>query len=378
MKKNIKQLVFTSILVLTLTGCTKYLKSDDNKSVINPKTGQSLTENILCRPTDESTIKLYLENGVDLSKLPYCSCEEEYVDESKYKLKEEKKDPENVEVSEKEDKKESSKDTKKESKNESKKEEEKEEKSEETTKDEKTKCKEFKITSGGYDGIWSSIFVKPLAWLILFLGKYFNSFGLGLIAITIIIRLIMYPLTKKTAMQSELMKKIQPELDRLEKKYEKKDQNDRDVMMAKSQEMMAIYKKHNFNPMSGCLTSFIQLPIFIAFLEAINRVPAIFEEKFLGLHLGTSPSVGIGNGNWLYIVIVILVGATTWYSFAKAGNSGGNEQQQKQTKMMMNGFAIMITVMSIFMTTALGIYWTVSNIFTLAQNYLVKRRMKND
>ena len=374
MKKSVKQLIIAIILVLTLTGCTKYLKGKDNKSVINPKTGQSLTENILCRPTDEETIKLYLENGIDLSKLPYCSCEEEYVDESKYKLVEDKKEQEVVEEESKEE------DSKKETKKETKKEETKEESDEETEeiKEEKTKCKEFKVTSGGYDGIWSSIFVKPLAWLILFLGKYCSNYGLGLIVITIIIRLVMYPLTKKTAAQSEMMKKIQPELDRLEKKYEKKDQNDREVMMAKSQEMMAIYKKHNFNPMTGCLTSFLQLPIFIAFLEAINRVPAIFEETLLGLQLGTTPSVGISHGSWLYVIVVILVGITTYLSFAKAGNSGGNEQQQKQTKMMMNGFAIMITVMSIFMTTALGIYWTVSNLFTLGQNYLVKRRMQND
>ena len=187
----------------------------------------------------------------------------------------------------------------------------------------------------------------------------------------------MYPLTKKTAAQSETMKKIQPELDKLEKKYAKKDQNDREAMMAKSQEMMAIYKKHNFNPMTGCLTSFLQLPIFIAFLEAINRVPAIFEETLLGLQLGTSPSAAFGQGKWFYIVVVIMVGLSTYFSFAKSA-ANGSGQNQKQTKMMMNGFAIMITVMSIFMTTALGIYWTVSNLFTLAQNYLVKRRMQND
>lgn len=359
MKKSIKQLIIASILVLTLTGCTKYLKGSDNKSVINPKTGQSLTENILCRPTDEETIKLYLENEVDLSKLPYCYCDDEYVtDASKYELpkKEEKTD----EVTEEVKKEETAKT---------------EDVAEEA--EEKVKCKEFKVTSGGYEGLWTSIFVKPLAWLILFIGKYVNSFGLGLILTSILIRLVMYPLTRKTAAQSEMMKKIQPELDKLEKKYANKDQNDREVMMAKSQEMMAIYKKNNFNPMAGCLTSFLQLPIFIAFLEAINRVPAIFEENFLGLHLGTSPSVGIGSGNWLYLIVIILVGASTWFAFTKSASTGAGANQ-KQTKMMMNGFAIMITVMSIFMTTALGIYWTVSNLFTLVQNYLVKRRMQND
>ena len=138
--------------------------------------------------------------------------------------------------------------------------------------------------------------------------------------------------------------------------------------------MMAIYKKNNFNPMTGCIASLLQLPIFIAFLEAINRIPALFEEKFLGLHLGTSPSVGIGNGNYLYIIVILVVGVTTFFSFKNTSSTGGNEAQQKQTKTMMNVFLVMIVVMSIFMTTALGLYWSVSNLFTLGQNYLVKRR----
>ena len=369
MKNSIKKTLILGLMLFTLTGCTKVLKDSDKKSVINPKTGQSLTENILCRPTDEETIKLYLENGVDLEKLPYCVCDEEYVtDESKYKLPAKEETVENSE--------EDIKENKETTKVEETKKEEKEETTDTNTVEEKTKCKAFKVTTGGYEGLWTSIFVKPLAWLILFLGKYLSNFGLGLIAVTILIRLVMYPLTRKTAMQSEMMKKIQPELDKLEKKYEKKDQNDRQVMMAKSQEMMAIYKKNNFNPMTGCLASLIQLPIFIAFLEAINRIPALFEEKFLGLHLGTSPSVGIGNGNWWYVIIILVVGVTTFFSFKNTASTG-NEAQQKQTKTMMNVFLVMIVVMSIFMTTALGVYWSVSNLFTMGQNYLVKRRAQD-
>ena len=367
MRNSIKKTVLLGLVLFALTGCTTYLKDSDNKSVINPKTGQSLTENILCRPTDEETIKLYLENGIDLSSLPYCVCDDEYVtNDSKYKLPEK----------EEENKEEIKEDTKKEEKKEEVKVPTPSEATEEVKEEEKTQCKAFKVTSGGYEGLWTSIFVKPLAWLILFFGKYLSNFGLGLIAVTLLIRLVLYPLTRKTAMQSEVMKNIQPELDRLEKKYEKKDQNDRQVMMAKSQEMMAIYKKNNFNPMTGCLTSLIQLPIFIAFLEAINRIPALFEEKFLGLHLGTSPSVGIGNGNWLYVIVIIVVGITTFISFKNTA-SAGNEATQKQTKTMMNVFLVMIVVMSIFMTTALGLYWSVSNLFTMGQNYLVKRRAQD-
>lgn len=167
------------------------------------------------------------------------------------------------------------------------------------------KCSEFKITSGGYEGLWDSIFVKPLAFVILWFNKYVNSAALALIITSIIIRLIAYPITKKTAMQSELLKKAQPELERLEKKYANK--TDQESIMRKSQEMTMIYKKYNINPISGCIYGFIQLPLFIAFLEAINRVPALFEETFLGLQLGTTPSIGLLNqGNFLYIILIFI------------------------------------------------------------------------
>ena len=98
-------------------------------------------------------------------------------------------------------------------------------------------CKDMKVT-GKYESIWNSIFVRPLAWLIVKLGEVVNSTGLAIILITIGIRILLFPVTQKTAMQSENMKKAQPELARLEKKYENK--QDQESMMKKSQEMMAI------------------------------------------------------------------------------------------------------------------------------------------
>ena len=98
------------------------------------------------------------------------------------------------------------------------------------------KCSNFKINSGGYEGLWNSIFVKPLAFIILWFNNYVKSAGLALVITSLIIRLIAYPLTKKTAMQSELLKKAQPELNKLEKKYENK--TDQESIMRKNQEMM--------------------------------------------------------------------------------------------------------------------------------------------
>ena len=352
MKKKLKYGLLLLLLIVT-TGCTTYLKNSEGKPVVNETTGQSLAENILCRPTDEETIKLYEDNKYVLSKLPYCVCKSK-------KVVEKVKVTNTTDSEEKENKEDNKTD-------------------EEVIYEEKeVDCEEFTVTSGEYEGLWTSIFVKPLAWVILFFGKITTSFGLGLIITSIVIRLIVYPLTKKSTVQAENMKKIQPELQKLEKKYANKDQKDREVMMQKSQEMMALYKKHNVSPMAGCLPALLQLPLFIAFLDAINRVPAIFEEKFLFFHLGTTPKIGIAGGNWWYIILTVLVAVTTYYSLNKASNNQitSENEMAKQTKMMSNVFTIMIIVMSIFMSSALNIYWIVSNLCTLLQNLIVKRSMK--
>ena len=338
--KNKKKLILLCLVPLLLTGCTKTLKNKDNKVVVNEVTGQNLTENILCKPTDEETIKLYIENNVDIDSLPYCACKSDKVTVEETIINEETNEEEKV------------------------------------TKE--VNCESFSITSGGYEGLWTSIFVKPLAYVILFFGKVTKNYGLGLIITSLIIRLIAYPVTRKTAMQSEYMKKAGPEMEKIEKKYANKDQNDKEVMMQKSQEMMMVYKKYNVSPVSGCLLSFLQLPLFIAFLEAINRVPAIFEEKFIIFHLGTIPSVGVQNGNYWYILVVICVALTTFFSFKATmkDQASTTSEMAGQQKMMTNMFTIMIIVMSIFMTTALDIYWMTTNLFTIVQNLIVRRKVK--
>ena len=146
-------------------------------------------------------------------------------------------------------------------------------------------CKNLKINSGGYEGLWTSIFVKPLAWFIVKVGLLVKNNGVAIMIVGLLLRLCLFPLSKKTTDMSENMKKAQKDINKLEKKYEGK--NDKESAMAKSQEMMMIYKKYNINPMSSCLFSFLQLPIFFAFLEAVYRVPAFFENNFLVFNLGT-------------------------------------------------------------------------------------------
>ena len=296
MKKIKKILIILSLTLLLTTGCTKSFRDEETKNVY--------TENILCKPTNEESIKAYENNdNVDLDKLP--------------------------------------------------------------------KCEDLKVNSGGYEGLWTSLLVKPLAWVIVKVGLLVKNYGLSIIILGILLRLLVLPLTKQTLNMSEGMKKANPELQRLEKKYAGR--NDQQSLLAKNQEMALIYKKYNIKPLSGCLVSLLQLPLFFAFLEAIQRIPAILEEKLLWFDLGTTPWKAITSGSYYYKVIVILIGASTYFSFKNTGTSAINEEQAQQTKMMTKMMTIFIIFMSFTLNVGIGLYWISTSAFAILQNYLLKK-----
>jgi membrane protein oxaA len=308
-KKTIKILLLILSLAM-LTGCTKTLTGEDKKPVKYEETGKALTENVLCRPTDENVVNIYKENNVDIDKLP--------------------------------------------------------------------KCETFKPFSE-YEGLWTTIFVKPLAWAIINIGLLLEKIGLGkglangfaIVISCLVIRLILYPLTRKTAMQSEKLKEVQPQLEKLEKKY--KDKTSEEDQKRKAEEMMAIYSKNKINPLSSCLLSFIQIPLLFAFLEAINRTPVIFENKFLKLDMGTTISHGIMSNLWYaYIIFLLLILATSYFSFRKTLKD--QTAMAKQMKGTIYFMLAMILVGAFSLPVALGIYWITSSLFTILQNMLVERK----
>ena len=235
--------------------------------------------------------------------------------------------------------------------------------------DELPECKNLKINSGGYEGLWTSLFVKPLAWFIIKVGNIIKSNGLATMLVGLLIRALLFPLSKKTTDMSENMKKAQKDLNRLEKKYDGK--TDKESQMAKSQEMLIIYKKYNINPMSSCLFSFIQLPLFFAFLEAVYRVPAFFENNFLVFNLGTTPLEGFKVGNYWYIILILLIFGSTYYSFKNM--SATNPEQAQQMKMMSTFMTVFILIVSFSLPTSIALYWIVSNGFTVVQNIIMKK-----
>ena len=300
------------LLLFSLTACgnSNYITDDEGNLVEYEKTGQMLQKDILCRPEDEDLDALYKEYS-DQTKIAY---------------------------------------------------------------EDLPLCSEFKITSNEADGIWEGIFVKPLSFIILKLGYLINSFGLAVILIGLSIRLILMPISRKTMRQSRNIQKAQPEIARIEKKYAGK--NDNEAMLQKSQEMMLVYKKYNISPFGSCLLAFIQLPLFFAFLQAINRTPAIFEDSFLGLTLGQTPMKGLFEYHqWAYIIIIGLIILTTYLSFRNSMSTTqtGNQDMERQMQFMFKFMIIMISVASLYLSTAIALYWIATNGFMVLQNLIFKK-----
>ena len=315
MKIQIKKIGILAIAILLLTtGCgnSNYLQ-EDKKIITFEQTGQSLQNNILCKPSEKELYEVY----------------EKYNDQLKTKL------------------------------------------------EELPECENFKPSDIKYNGLWETLFVKPLAYIILKLGNLIKNYGISVMLIGLGIRLILLPFSKKSLEQSENMKKAAPEIQKIEKKYANR--TDSDAMMMKSQETMLVYKKYKINPVSGCLMAFIQLPLFFAFLQAINRVPAIFEDSLLGMKLGMTPWVGISQGKYIYIALIVLIIATTYLSFKNSMNSpSANSEMERQMQFTLKFMIIMISIASFSLPTAIALYWIVTNGFIVLQNFIFKKLRKNN
>ena len=115
------------------------------------------------------------------------------------------------------------------------------------------------------------------------------------------------------------------------------------------------------------------MPIFFAFLEAVYRVPAFFENNFLVFNLGTTPMEGFKTGNYWYIIMILLIFGATYFSFKNMNNNSTYESQAQQMKMMSTFMVVFIVIVSFSLPTSIALYWIVSNGFTVIQNLLLKR-----
>lgn len=208
---------------------------------------------------------------------------------------------------------------------------------------------------------WFGFLARPILWFINMLNALVMNYGVAIILMTLILRMLMWPLTRKSYTSMIAMQKMQPEMQRIQKLYA----NDK---MRLQMEMMKLYQTHKTSPMSGCLPMLIQIPIFFALYKALLVSVQMRSANFLWIN-----DLAVMDP---YFILPILMGATMWLqqymqSATKVKSSDKNDVAA-QTQRMMRWMPVLFTIMFAWMPAGLVLYWTVSNIFGIIQTYIIK------
>lgn len=215
------------------------------------------------------------------------------------------------------------------------------------------------------EGVFYHTFVKPMDWLLNTLGELFGgSYGLAIIAITIIVRLILMPFMLRNYRQQSIMKSkmdiIKPKMDEIQEKLRKA--STKEEQMQIQQEMLALYREHNINPLNlGCLPILIQTPIIMGLYFAIRYSDEVLSHKFLWFNLGNPD------------LIITAIAGLVYFIQARVSLWTVPEAQKQQMKMMVYISPIMIVIISLSSMAALPLYWSVSGLLLIFQTYLGRK-----
>lgn len=205
-------------------------------------------------------------------------------------------------------------------------------------------------------GFFTKYFVYPMSEALdFFAALLWNEYGLALLLLTIIVRLLILPLSIKQYRSSKQMQALQPEIQKLRDKY-------RDDPKKQQEELMKLFQKHGVNPMAGCLPILIQMPILIALYSAILHNGNIYSHSFLWMQLGKPDP---------YYILPLLAALTTFLQQKIASSQmSSNPQLQALTYV----FPFLVFAMSVSFASALPLYWFYGNLFTIVQTYFMYGR----
>ncbi len=232
--------------------------------------------------------------------------------------------------------------------------------------------------------LYHSIVYNPLYNGLIYLMDLFPwmDAGIAVIVFTIIVRLIIFPLSKKAIVTQVRMKELQPELNRI-------NQANKDNRQAQALETMALYKDKKVSPFSSFLVLFIQLPIIFALYSIFIKsgLPTVNSSllySFVGVPLVNMHFLGLIDISMRSIFLSVLAAVAQFFqlhfSLASASSApGGNSQMDmahNMTKNMKYIFPFIIFLISYRISAVVALYWTVTSIFTLGQELVVRRHLK--
>jgi YidC/Oxa1 family membrane protein insertase len=209
----------------------------------------------------------------------------------------------------------------------------------------------------------------PLLYALHFFHQFTGSYGLDIIVLTVLIKILMAPLTHKSFVSMKQMQKLQPQMEKLKEKYS----DDKEKL---NKEIMELYRRNGVNPLGGCLPMVLQFPVFIGLYNALSTPIELRHAPFLWIKDLSRPdweSLPFTFGDWhLGIpVLTILMGASMFVQQWMTPSAGDPNQR----KMMML-MPVMFTFMFVSFPAGLTVYWLINNLLSIGQQYWINRFVK--
>jgi len=206
---------------------------------------------------------------------------------------------------------------------------------------------------------WFTFAAKPIFAVLSWLHGIFGNWGWAIIALTALIRAILYPLTYKGMVSMQKMKELAPKLKELKEKYGKDPQK----LNAMTMEM---YKKHGANPLGGCLPMLLQIPVFFALYRTLLNAVELQGAPWI---------LWINDLSRMdpYYVLPILMGASMFFQQRMTPNNFTDPMQEKVFKYL----PVVFTFFFVTFPSGLVLYWFTNNLFSIAQQYMVNQQFKN-
>lgn len=227
-------------------------------------------------------------------------------------------------------------------------------------------------------GLFEAILIWPLAQAINKMAEIFNSVFWGIVVVTVIINVALVILTFKSNLQMQKMNAIQPEVLKIQKKYEGRD--DQQSKMRMANELQTLYKKNGIDQMGALIAPFLQFPILIAMYSAVRRSSAVLNGTFFGYTLALTPKEALANQDWPLLVVyaamiifqLISVLLPQWMNKVRAKKEAEKhhrhyEAPQNPSAMMTYGMVIFIAFIMISWPTALSLYYCISSVVNIVK-----------
>ena len=212
---------------------------------------------------------------------------------------------------------------------------------------------------------WYGILARPLLWLLKKAYSWMGNYGLAILLVTLLIRILLFPLMHKSYASMKKMQKLAPKMNAIRDRY-KKSKTDAAQRQKMNQELMALYQAEGYNPMSGCFPVLLQLPILVAFYNVLSRAVELRHAPFM-LWIKDLSAV---DGSYVLVILMIV----TMY-IQQAMTPSTIDPMQKKIFMAM---PLLWGFMLKNMPAGLVLYWLFSNVLTILQQILINRMGRDE